>query len=111
MSYRYVLTENKEDINAIRKMYRYRSRTEEEYQITKSSIEKMKTTSLTKVIVISKNSAENIKLLKNEFPELKNWNPNANKEFANMILLHDKSQLIVLNQKTATIETLFKSMK
>lgn len=111
MSYRYVLTENKEDINAIRKMYRYRSRTEEEYQITKSSIEKMKTTSLTKVIVISKNSAENIKLLKNEFPELKNWNPNANKEFANMILLNDKSQLIVLNQKTATIETLFKSIK
>ena len=111
MSYRYVLTENKEDINAIRKMYRYRSRTEEEYQITKSSIEKMKTTSLTKVIVISKNSAENIKLLKNEFPELKNWNSNANKEFANMILLNDKSQLIVLNQKTATIETLFKSIK
>jgi len=111
MSYRYVLTENKEDINAIRKMYRYRSRTEEEYQITKSSIEKMKTTSLTKVIVISKNSAEKIKLLKNEFPELKNWNPNANKEFANMILLNDKSQLIVLNQKTATIETLFKSIK
>lgn len=111
MSYRYVLTENEDDINAIRKMYRYRSRTEGEYQITKASIEKMKKTSLTKVIIISKNSTEKIKLLKNEFPELKKWKANANKEFAHMILLNDKSQLIIINQKTSTIETLFKSIK
>ncbi|MBF4486542.1 hypothetical protein [Flavobacterium sp. CSZ] len=111
MSYRYVLTENIEDINAIRKLYRYRSRTEGEYEITENSIEKMKKTSLTKVVIISKNSTEKIKLLKREFPELKNWKVNANKEFTNMILLNDKSQLIVLNQKTSTIETLFKSIK
>lgn len=111
MSYRYVLTENAEDINAIRKLYRYRSRTEGEYEITKSSIEKMKKTSLTKVVLISKNSSEKIKLLKSEFAELKNWKVNANQEFANKILLDDKSQLIVLNKKTSTIEDLFKLIK
>lgn len=111
MSYRYVLTENKDDIKIINKLFRYRSRTEGEDQITENSIEKIKKTTLTKVIIISRNSAEKIKLLKNEFPELKNWKVNANKEFANMIFLEDKSQLIVLNQKMSTVETLLKSIK
>ncbi|WP_409416762.1 hypothetical protein [Flavobacterium sp. PS2] len=111
MSYRFVLTENEKDIKTINQLFRYRSRTESEDQITESSIEKMQKTSLTKVVIISKNSSEKIKLLKTKFKELKNWQANADNEFAYKILLDDKSQLIILNQKKSTIETLIKSVK
>ncbi|OMQ09083.1 hypothetical protein [[Flexibacter] sp. ATCC 35103] len=108
MTYRYVLSENKNDENMIRKLFRYRSRSEFEDEITESSIENMQKTTLTKIIIISKNNTEKIKLIKNKFPELKNWKINADKEFAEKILLNDKSQLIVLNQKKSTIEDLIK---
>lgn len=108
MTYRYILSENENDENAIRKLFRYRSRSEFEDEITESSIENMQKTTLTKIIIISKNNTEKLKLIKNKFPELKNWKMNADKEFAEKILLNDKSQLIVLNQKKSTIEDLIK---
>ena len=108
MTYRYVLSENEKDFNTINKLFRYRSRAEYDSEITESSIEKMQKTPLTKVIVISKNNAEKLKLLKTKFPSLKKMKFNAEKEFAEKIFLDDKSQLIVLNQKKSTIEALFK---
>ncbi|KQB42355.1 hypothetical protein [Flavobacterium aquidurense] len=111
MTYRYVLSENKNDENTIRKLFRYRSRSEFEDQITESSIENMQKTTLTKIIIVSKNNTEKLKLIKNKFPELKNWKINADKEFAEKILLNDKSQLILLNQKKSTIEDLLKLIK
>ncbi|WP_286969198.1 hypothetical protein [Flavobacterium sp. UBA4854] len=110
MTYRYVITENEKDFNVINKMFRYRSRTEYEDQITDSSIEKMKQTPLTKMVIISKDNKEKIKLLKGKFKELKNWKGNPDKEFAEKILLDDKSQLIIVNQKTSNLETLIKSI-
>ncbi|KFF04629.1 hypothetical protein [Flavobacterium reichenbachii] len=111
MTYRYVISENENDLKVINKMFRYRSKTEYENKITENSIEKMQQTPLTKVIVISKNSNEILKLLKHKFSELKNWKPNGDKEFADKILLNDKSQLILLNQKKSTIESLINSIK
>lgn len=111
MTYRYVLSENETDLREISKLFRYRSRTEFDSEITENSINKMKDTPLTKVVIISKNTAEKVKLLKNKFPELKEWKPNANKEFANKFFLNDKSQLIIINQKESTLEALFKLIK
>ncbi|MBW1658389.1 hypothetical protein [Flavobacterium quisquiliarum] len=111
MTYRYVLSENETDLRGISKLFRYRSRTEFDSEITENSINKMKDTPLTKVVIISKNTAEKVKLLKNKFPELKEWKSNANKEFANKFFLNDKSQLIIINQKESAIETLFKLIK
>jgi len=111
MTYRYVITENEKDFDAINKMFRYRSRTEYEDQITESSIAKMQQTPLTKVIIVSKNNSEKLKLIKNKFSELKDRKFKADQEFAVKILLNDKSQLIVLNQKQSTIEALFKAIK
>ena len=110
MTYRYVITENEKDFKVINKMFRYRSRTEYEDQITESSIEKMKHTPLTKIVIISKDSKEKIKLLKNKFEELENWKANPDKEFVEKILLDDKSQLIIVNQKKTELETLIKSI-
>lgn len=111
MTYRYVITENEKDFKTINKLFRYRSRTEYEDQITESSIEKMKQTPLTKMVIISKDSQEKIKLLKNKFKELKNWKANPDKEFADKILLEDKSQLIILNRKKSDLEALIKIIK
>ncbi|MFH6998928.1 hypothetical protein ACHRVZ_13405 [Flavobacterium sp. FlaQc-57] len=110
MTYRYVLSENENDFNVIHKMFRYRSRTEYEDQITVNSIEKMKQTPLTKVIIISKNNAEKLKLVKSKFVELKDLKIKADKEFAIKVFLEDKSQLIVLNQKESTVEVLFNKL-
>jgi hypothetical protein len=111
MTYRYVISENENDLKVINKMFRYRSKTEYENKITENSIEKMQQTPLTKVIVISKNNNEILKLLKHKFSELKNWKLNGDKEFADKILLNDKSQLILLNQKKSTTESLINSIK
>lgn len=111
MTYRYVISENEKDFDVINKMFRYRSRTQYEDQITETSIEKMQETPLTKVIIISKNNSQKLKLIKSKFMELKKWQFKADKEFAEKILLDDKSQLIVINQKESTIESLIKTIK
>lgn len=111
MTYRYVISEDKDDFNVINQLFRYRSRTEYDLGLSEIGIEKMQNTTLTKVIIISKNSLEKIKLLKRKFAELKNWKVNADKEFAEKMLLADKSQLIIINRKTSTLESLIKSIK
>ncbi|PKP16843.1 MAG: hypothetical protein CVU07_05605, partial [Bacteroidetes bacterium HGW-Bacteroidetes-23] len=111
MTYRYVISENQDDFNSIRKIFWYRSSEENDTEITENSIEKMLKTPLTKVIIISKNNKEKLNLIKKKFVELKNWNFDANKDFSYKVLLEDKSQLIVLNQKKSTIETLIKTLE
>lgn len=111
MTYRYVLSENEKDFDTINKMFRYRSRTQYEDQITENSIEKMQETPLTKVIIISKDNAQKLKLIKSKFKELKKWQFKPDKESAEKILLEDKSQLIVINQKKSTLESLIKTIK
>ena len=111
MTYRYVLSENEDDFNAIGNMFWYCSSEENSTEITESSIAKMRNTSLTKVIIVSKNHVEKLNLIKRSFPELKNWKFNADKDFSYKILLADKSQLLILNQKESTIEALFEGLK
>lgn len=111
MAYRYVISENQDDFNLIRKTFWYRSSEENDTEITENSIEKMQKSPLTKVIIVSKNNNEKLNLIKNKFAQLKNWNFKSDKDFSYKILLEDKSQLIILNQKKATIETLIKTIK
>lgn len=111
MAYRYVISENQDGFNLIRKTFWYRSSEENDTEITENSIEKMRKSPLTKVIIVSKNNNEKLNLIKKKFPELKNWNYKADKDFGYKILLEDKSQLIVINQKKSTIEALFKTIE
>ncbi|MDN3671779.1 hypothetical protein QWY99_01690 [Flavobacterium branchiarum] len=106
MAYRYVISENPKDFDVIKKKFRYRSRTNYETEITKSAIEKMQKTTLTKMIIVSKNNKENLKLIKDSFKELKNWKYNPEKEFNYKILLEDKSQLFIINQKNSALDLL-----
>lgn len=111
MAYRYVISENQDDFNSIRKIYWYRSSEENDTEITENSIEKMQKTPLTKVIIVSKNNKEKLSLIKKKFAQLKNWNFEADKDFSYKILLEDKSQLLILNQKKSTIEALIKTIE
>jgi hypothetical protein len=111
MTYRYVISENEKDFDIIDQKYRYRSKAYYQSEITKSEIDKMKKTPLTKVIVVSKNNKEKLNVIKKEFKELTNWKFNSENEFNYKILLEDKSQLIIINQKKSTIEMIIKKLE
>ncbi|MDF2551040.1 MAG: hypothetical protein K0R77_315 [Chryseobacterium sp.] len=106
MTYRYVISENENDFNTINQLFRYRSSAEYETQITEKSIEKMQKTPLTKIIIVSKNNIEKLKLIRTQFKELMNWKFNADQDFTYKILLADKSQLIIINIKKKDLKTL-----
>ncbi|MGU3375279.1 hypothetical protein [Chryseobacterium sp. M5A1_1a] len=111
MTYRYILSENKKDFNTIRQMYPSRSSEESETEISLLSLEKMKKTPLTKIIIVSQNNNEKLKLIKSQFKELKQWSFNPDKEFGYKILLDDKSQLLIINQQKSSLQTLFATFK
>lgn len=111
MTYRYVLSENEKDFDIIDQKYRYRSSANYESEITQSTIDKMKKSKLTKLIIISKNNKEKLILIKRGFKELNNSKLNAEKEFNYKILLEDKSQLIIINQKKSTTEILLNKLE
>ncbi|MBS7230606.1 hypothetical protein KHA90_06185 [Flavobacterium psychroterrae] len=111
MPYRYVISENKKDFDIIKQKYRYRSRTEYEMELSKTTIEKMQKTALTKIIIVSRTNNENLKLINNSFKELKNWKFNSEQEFDYNILLEDKSQLFIINQKNSTLESLINKIE
>ena len=106
MSYKYVISENPNDFDSIERKFRHTSNSEFEQEITKSGIEKMQKSSLTKIIIVSKNNNEKLKLIKQSFKELKNWKFNPESEFNYKILLDDKSQLLIINQKKSSLEML-----
>uniref|UniRef100_UPI003219533F hypothetical protein n=1 Tax=Chryseobacterium sp. TaxID=1871047 RepID=UPI003219533F len=107
MTYRYILSENRRDFNMIGQMYPMRSSEESETPISMLSLEKMKKTPLTKIIIISQNNKEKLELVKSQFKELKQWTFNPDKEFKHKVLLDDKSQLLIINQKQSALETFF----
>ncbi|WP_291287383.1 hypothetical protein [Flavobacterium sp.] len=106
MAYRYVISENEKDFDVIKQKHRYRSRSEDETEISINALEKMQKSNLTKMIIVSKNNAEHLKLIKSGFKELKNWKFNAAKEFKYKVLLEDKSQLFIINQKESALKAL-----
>lgn len=110
-TYRYVITENEKDFDVIDQKYSYRSSSNYETEITKSGIEKMKKSPLTKLIIISQNNKEKLNLIKREFKELNMWKFKSDNEFCYKILLEDKSQLIVINQKKSTTEMLINKLE
>lgn len=111
MSYRSILSYQQADFNIFRTVYPYCSIMEAEDQITEASIEKMKSNPLTKVIIVSKHHKETLALIKKMFPELKDWNFNAKKEFSYSKFLNDRSVLYIVNQISSPTETLIKQLK
>jgi hypothetical protein len=108
-TYRYMLSEDEKDFRFINQNYRYRNISFDVSEITESSLEKMKNTPITKVIIVSTNTAYKLKLIKDNFIELKSWKYNPKKEFVHIVELKDKTKLIIINKKQSTIESIFET--
>ncbi len=106
LTYRYIISENKDDFNYINQNFPYRSKSESEYSISESSIKKMKETPITKIIIVSAENKNKLKLVKKHFPELRKWKFKANKEFVLSVFLEDKTYLVILNQINSSVEKL-----
>lgn len=110
MTYRYILSDNKNDFDVFRQLFPYCSIAETEDQITEALFEKMKLTPITKMVIISKKHKIRLESLKKQFPELKKWRYDANKEFIYQTFLSDKTQLFIINQLKTPTEMLLKNL-
>lgn len=104
---RYVLTDNAEDLNYFNRNYRYASFYQSQTPVSQSGLERMKETPITKVIIVSADNKSKLNLVKQTFPELKNWKYKEHKEFAYTLNLKDKTKLIIVNRHTTTLDKLF----
>jgi hypothetical protein len=111
MTYRYILSNNPSDFDTFRQLYSYCSVSEADDQINEASIEKLKSTPLTKIIIISKNNNSQLSLIKKSFIELKNWKYQSDKEFDYKIFLNDKTQLYIINQLKTPTKILIKNLE
>jgi hypothetical protein len=110
MTYRFVLTDDETDFNVIGRNYPYASFSEYEENISQSTLDKIKITPVTKLIIVANEHKNKLQLIKKSFVELKDWNYDANKEFTCHFFLNDKTQLIIINKVTSsTIDLLNKT--
>jgi len=106
MCYRYVITDNASDFVVFRQQYPYYSLFQYEDQVTDISIDKLKETPITKVIIVSKDNEKKLEMIKNKFPELKSWKYKPKQDFFISFFLADKTQLIIVNAVKKTAEQL-----
>lgn len=110
MCYRYVLSDNMADFDVIRTKYRYASYSQFEDVISENTLNKLKNTKLTKVIIVSKDNEAKLTMVKKTFPELKTWKYKAKQEFFYAAQLEDKTQLIVINTIKSSTSKMFEGM-
>lgn len=103
----YIITDNQDDLNYFWKNYPYSSISQSEVPLTQSSLERMKETPVTKIIIVSSDNKAKLELIRGSFDELKNIEFKAQKEFAYVTDLKDKTKLIIINQYSSSLEELF----
>ena len=110
MTYRYVIAEHPDDFSTISKLFHYCSYSEYATEITAKSIEAMQQTPLSKIIIVSRDNAQKLALIKSQFKVLKNWSYEPKKAFVYKTFLADKSQLMIINQYQTSTESLLKTV-
>ena len=111
MMQRFVISESTEAYSTIYKNYRFSNIAEYKNQLNTLTIEEMKTHPVTKIIIVTKENKSKLKLIKNNFDELKNWNPNYQKDFSYAQFLNDKTYLVIFNLTTEDISDLLENVK
>lgn len=107
LTYRYILSDNRDDYNYFRKKYRYSSKNIFQTEICQTNLESLKTAPITKVIIVSDNHRIKLELIRNTFPELKKWTYDFENEFIYTKSLNDKTKIIVINNTKGNFEKLF----
>lgn len=106
-TYRYVLSENQDNFNFFRKAFPYSSFYKYDTEFSSCSLEQLKETPVTKIIIISSDHKNKLQQITNTFPELKNRKYMANKAFIDSIGLADKTKLFIINQVATSLQDLF----
>jgi len=106
MCYRYVISDNASDFSLFRKHFPYCSLFEYQDEVTEMSVDKLKATPVTKVIIVSRENEKKLAMLKKKFTELKDWKYKAKQDFFYSVFLEDKTQLIIINAVKSTPEQL-----
>ena len=106
MCYRYVITDNANDVQTFSKYYPYCSLSQYEDEVNLLSLERLHKAPITKVILVSKENQTKLNMIKEKFPELKGWKYKAKQDFFFSIFLEDKTQLIIINTVKKTAEQL-----
>ncbi len=99
LTYRYIIADNTQNFDFFLKNYPRTSVSYMSNKLTPQGLERMKERPLTKIVLISSENLEKLKMVKNAFPELKNWKYDANLEFVHFENLADKTKLIIVNAK------------
>lgn len=106
---RYVIADNPDDLNYFRENYPYSSIYQSEIPISRSSLERMMQTPVTKLVIVSSENKNKLDLVKSAFPELTNWQFNGQEEFVYTTTLKDKTKLIIVNSLRTKLEELFEN--
>ncbi|HUZ60534.1 MAG TPA: hypothetical protein VMU83_17315 [Hanamia sp.] len=106
MSDRFIIAENHKDYSSIIRKFSRGNIEEYRNELNLLTLQEMKKSPITKVVVITKNNKQDIHLLKDVFKELNNWNPDLKKDFTYSKVLNDKTYLIVVNSINKPVEEL-----
>jgi hypothetical protein len=110
MCYRYVITDNTSDIDVISRIFPSAYLYQYEDQVSENSIDKMKVSPVTKIIIVSKDNETKLALIKKKFEELKAWKYKPKLDFLYTVFLKDKTQLIIINNIKNTTDQVLKGM-
>ena len=102
MSSRDVISETKADFDTLDRTYRYWNNKNYYYNFSLESFEKLKK-GFTKFIIIASDNKDKLKIVKKNFPELKDWQPDVKKDFTCLKFLSDKSALVIINLVKLTL--------
>ena len=97
LTYRYILADNPENFDFFLKNYPRASLSYMSDELTLCGLELMKEKPITKIVLVSKENTQKLKMVKSIFPELKNWSYDPNKEFVHIENLKDKTKLLIVN--------------
>jgi hypothetical protein len=112
MTYRAVLSDDKAAFDEIDTDYPYVSYADYEDGVTQANLQKLASTPVTKIVIVSKDRYRELERLKDIFPELRNEKFDQQKEFTAHYFLKDKTQLIIINTlQTPAIKLLNKSFE
>lgn len=110
-AYRAVVADDEADLSWFEKDYRHASVQNYETPLTRAALERIIEKPVTRIIIISKQNNQTLKLVTDTFPELKKYKLNGANEFIKAHFMPDKTWLIIVNRKTASMDEIMKQLK
>ncbi|WP_118974822.1 hypothetical protein [Taibaiella koreensis] len=94
---RYVMADSKEVLQYFIQQYPHASMYESVTPVNADNLSRMQQTPITKIVVVSSDRIAKLQAVHKAFPELKQWQYDARKDFVYTTMLKDKTRLFVIN--------------